>query len=197
MTEIADRYRHLASGFLDRLNATPADLWDAHSPCRGWTARDVAAHVINGHRGIIAIFRGTRPAAAHGVGVSPIADAPPVAPDADLGAAFRDCRDQMTAILNDPALAARTLPGGPLGAVSVAQAADIIGALELLVHTWDLARATGGDETLDPEAVTHTHQALMPYHASLQATGAFLPRIEAPRDAGPQTAFLCFTGRQP
>jgi uncharacterized protein (TIGR03086 family) len=197
MTQIADRYAGLAGGFLDRITATPADRWDAPSPCSGWAARDVVAHVINGHRGIIAIARGTRPVAAGGVGVSGMAEAPPVSPGADLGAVFGAVAAELADLLNDPALAARRLPGGPLGAVPVAQAADLIGALELLVHTWDLARATGGDEKLDPEAAARTHLALLPYRDGLQATGAFLPGIEAPDGADPQTAFLYFTGRRP
>jgi uncharacterized protein (TIGR03086 family) len=195
--DIAQRYAQLAEGFLARIRATPDHLWDEKSPCRGWTARDVVAHVVNGHRGILAMVHGTPPTAAHGVGVSPMADAPAVAPGADLALAFTACRDGMLAMLRDPALAARRLPGGPLGPVPVEQAVDVIGALELLGHTWDLARATGGDETLDPAAVTRTHQALLPYHAELLATGAFDPSVPAPDDADAQTVFLRFLGRRP
>ncbi|MEV4166306.1 maleylpyruvate isomerase family mycothiol-dependent enzyme [Nonomuraea dietziae] len=197
MSDIANRYAHLAEGFLARIRATPDHLWDAKSPCQYWTARDVVAHVINGHRGILAVVHGTPPTAAHGVGVSPMADAPAVAPGADLAAAFTACRDDMLAMLRDPALASRRLPGGPLGPVPVEQAADVVGALELLGHTWDLARATGGDEVLDAEAVARTHQALLPHHAALLATGAFDASVSAPPGADAQTAFLCFTGRQP
>lgn len=197
MSDIAGRYARLADGFLDRITATPHDRWDAPSPCSGWTARDVVAHVINGHRGIIAAVRGTRPIAAHGVGVSGMADAPTVEPNADLALAYTACRDDLLAMLTDPAQAATRLPGGPLGAVPVEQAADLIGALELLTHTWDLARATGGDEQLDPDAVARTHRALIPHYAALQATGAFRASVPAPAGADEQTAFLCFTGRRP
>ncbi|MEV2272311.1 maleylpyruvate isomerase family mycothiol-dependent enzyme [Nonomuraea africana] len=197
MSEIAERYSDLADAFLARVRATPAGRWDAPSPCQGWVARDVVAHVINGHRGILAAVHGTRPEAEHGVAVSPMADAPAVEPDADLAAAFIACRDQILAMLRDPILARRPLPGGPLGPVPVEEATDVIGALELLGHTWDLARATGGDEKLDPEAVARTHQALLPHHAALLATGAFAPSAPAVRDADGQTAFLRFIGRQP
>jgi uncharacterized protein (TIGR03086 family) len=197
MPGIADRYWLLSGGLLARIRATPADRWDAPSPCASWTARDVVAHVINGHRGILAIVSGRPPAAADGVGVCGMADAPNVDPGTDLGAAFGRCRENMQAMLSDPDRAATRLPGGPLGPVPVEQAADIIGSLELLVHTWDLARAVGGDEQLDRELVTRTHQALLPHYAGLRATGGFGSSTPAPRDADPQTAFLCFTGRQP
>jgi uncharacterized protein (TIGR03086 family) len=197
MSDIANRYYLLTDGFLARIRATPADRWGAPSPCQGWTARNVVAHVINGHRGILAMVNGKPPEAADGVGVSPMADAPRVAPDADLAAAFERCREEMHAMLSDPGRAATRLPGGPLGPVPVEQAADIVGSLELLVHAWDLARAVGGDEKLAPELVARTHQALLPHYAALQATGAFEPSIPAPPDADPQTAFLHFVGRQP
>ncbi|RJL35322.1 TIGR03086 family metal-binding protein [Bailinhaonella thermotolerans] len=197
MSDIADRYAHLAEGFLARIRATPAPLWDAPSPCPGWTARDVVAHVINGHRGILAMVHRTPPRPAHGVAVSPMADAPAVAPGADLATAFTAWRDDMLAVLRDPATASRRLPGGPLGPVPVEQAADVIGSLELLGHTWDLARATGGDEALDPAAVARTHRALIQHHAALLATGAFAPSTPLPEGADAQTAFLCFIGRHP
>ncbi|MFB6980597.1 maleylpyruvate isomerase N-terminal domain-containing protein [Streptomyces scopuliridis] len=58
-----------------RIRATPATRWDAASPCEGWTARDVVAHVINGHRGILAVVNGRPPAAADGVRISSMPDA--------------------------------------------------------------------------------------------------------------------------
>jgi uncharacterized protein (TIGR03086 family) len=197
MSDIAKHYGLLADGFLGRIRATPADRWGAPSPCQGWSAQDVVAHVINGHRGILALAGGAPPAAVDGVGVSPMAYAPKVEPGADLGAAFARCRDDMLAMLTDPDRAATRLPGGPLGPVPVERAVEVIGSLELLVHTWDLARAVGGDEKLDPDQVARTHQALLPHYAGLQATGAFQPSIPAPDDADPQTAFLCFVGRRP
>ncbi|GAA3430225.1 TIGR03086 family metal-binding protein [Streptosporangium sandarakinum] len=196
MSDIAERYGRLADGFLARIEATPGDRWDAVSPCQGWTARDVVAHVVNGHRGIVAAVRGTRPEPAHGVGVSGMAGAPEVAPDADLAAAFAECRAGVLAVLADPDLAAAGFRA-PIGAVTVAEAVDVIGALELLVHTWDLARAVGGDETLDAEAVVRTYEALRPHYAALQATGAFSPAVEPPAGADPRTRFLCFAGRRP
>ncbi|MCP2342580.1 maleylpyruvate isomerase family mycothiol-dependent enzyme [Actinomadura rupiterrae] len=197
MSDVADRYLLLSDGFLARIRATADDRWDASSPCEGWTARDVVAHVVNGHRGILALVDGTPPAPADGVGTSSMAEAPAVEPGADLGKAFERCRDAMHAMLVDPERAAFRLPWGPLGPVAVEQAVDIIGGLELLGHTWDLARAVGGDEILAPDLVARTHEALKPHYANLQATGAFQPSIPAPPDADPQTAFLLFVGRKP
>ncbi|MGW4638327.1 TIGR03086 family metal-binding protein [Sphaerisporangium sp. NPDC004334] len=197
MSEIVERFDRLAGDFLARVEATPADRWDRVTPCAGWTARDLVGHVVNGHRGIIAVVRGTPPRPSHGVGVSGMADAPRIEPDADLAAAYAEARAELRAVLTDPELAATPLPYSPIGPVAVAEAADSVGAMELLVHTWDLARAVGGDETLDRDAVVKTHERLRPHYAALQSTGAFQGEVTPPGDADPQTAFLCFTGRRP
>ncbi|MEV4893756.1 TIGR03086 family metal-binding protein [Nonomuraea sp. NPDC055795] len=197
MSEIAVRFDRLAAGFQARIEATPADRWERASPCDGWTARDVVAHVINGHRGIIAVVYGAPPQPGHGVGITDMSGAPQVEPGADLAAAYAEVRGRLRAILADPALAATPVPFSPLGPVPVERAADVVGALELLVHSWDLARAVGGDVTLDREAVIRTHQALREHYEALQATDSFSPQIPPPADADPQTAFLCFTGRKP
>ncbi len=197
MSEITDNYRMLANGLLDQIRTTPPDRWEAPSPCDGWSARQVVAHVINGHRGILAMVDGLPPVPADGVGIAPMADAPTVDPDADLVVAFQRCRDDMVAMLDDPRRAAAPLPGGPLGPVPVQHAVDVIGSLELLVHTWDLARAVGADEKLDPDQIARTHRGLLPHYEALQRTQAFRPSIPAPTKADPQTAFLYFVGRRP
>ncbi|WP_214416703.1 maleylpyruvate isomerase N-terminal domain-containing protein [Sphaerisporangium fuscum] len=115
---------------------------------------------------------------------------------AELAAAFDDCRRRMVALLNDPAAAGHSFPA-PIGMVTFETAVDVIGALELLVHTWDLARAVGGDERLDQEAVAATFEALKPHYAALQATEAFLTEVTPPPGADIQTRFLCFLGRTP
>jgi uncharacterized protein (TIGR03086 family) len=67
----------------------------------------------------------------------------------------------------------------------------------VLIHTWDLARATGVDETLD---ATEVHQMLVmsePYDEMLRASGQYGPRVAVPDDADEQTRLIAFMGREP
>ena len=48
MSEIADRYRRLSGDFADRVAKVSPERWGASSPCEGWTARDVVAHMVEG-----------------------------------------------------------------------------------------------------------------------------------------------------
>ena len=65
------------------------------------------------------------------------------------------------------------------------------------MHTWDLARATGLDETLDPEAVHRFVARMEAADAAMRATGHYGPRVEVPADADEQTRLIAFVGRQP
>jgi uncharacterized protein (TIGR03086 family) len=68
--------------------------------------------------------------------------------------------------------------------------------MDLLVHTWDLARAVGADERLDEDAVRQAYAGLKPMDAVIRQPGVFGPKLEPPADADLQTEFLYFLGRQ-
>jgi len=67
---------------------------------------------------------------------------------------------------------------------------------DLAIHAWDLARATGQDDTLDPGAVA----LLLPWTEAnaglLTASGMFGPRIDAGPDAPDDVRLLGLLGRR-
>jgi hypothetical protein len=65
----------------------------------------------------------------------------------------------------------------------------------VLVHTWDLARAVGGDEQLDAAAVAGAYDGLKPMDAMIRRPGVFGDKIER-SDVDMQTEFLAFLGRE-
>lgn len=67
--------------------------------------------------------------------------------------------------------------------------------LDVLVHGWDLATATGQDPSLDPALVTACLAVLEPQLDMLQASGAFGRAVETAPDADPQTRLLGMLGR--
>jgi uncharacterized protein (TIGR03086 family) len=68
---------------------------------------------------------------------------------------------------------------------------------DVLLHTWDLARATGQDETLDPDEVAMMYEGMLPMDEHLRASGHYGPRVAVPDDADVQTKLIAFVGRQP
>jgi len=75
---------------------------------------------------------------------------------------------------------------------------EMIGRLlcsDTLVHSWDLARATGQDERLDPPCQLRVRHAPAQRRGNPRR-GSFGPKIEPPPGADEQTRFLCFLGRR-
>ena len=68
---------------------------------------------------------------------------------------------------------------------------------DLVVHTWDLARAIEGDEKIDPGLVDAVYSRIEPEVDSLAASGLFDPPVPVPADADEQTRLIAATGRQP
>ena len=182
MSEISDRFRRVADGFTTRAKAVPADGWDRPSPCEGWLARDVVAHVV----GAAGMFLGR-------VGVELPATQ---SPDDDPIAAWEAARDAVQAALDDPTIASREYDS-PMGITTLERTIGMFGIGDVLVHTWDLARATGLDEHLDPDEVHRLLEVMEPNDAMMRQGSAFGPKVDVPDDADEQTKLLAFSGRRP
>ena len=81
--------------------------------------------------------------------------------------------------------------------LSFAQTVDTICTPDVLIHTWDLARATGLDETLDADEVHRFADGIEPMDEILRTSGHYGPRTPVPDDADEQTWLLAFLGRRP
>lgn len=122
-----------------RLAAVAPDEWDAPSPCEGWTARDVAEHVV----GDAVRYRLW------------MVGAP--AEEVTASRALSFLGDDPVASLDDiqGALRAAFAEPGALDRTARHSAGDIAGRdllelrlLEQTLHAWDIAVATGSDPTI-------------------------------------------------
>jgi len=68
---------------------------------------------------------------------------------------------------------------------------------DLLIHSWDLARSIGADDTLPPAAVEATMMGLSRFPEEQMRGSMFGPAIEVPDDASAQDKLIGFVGRQP
>lgn len=181
MTDVHAQYRLVADGFDAVVGAVPPDMWDAQSPCEGWRARDVMAHVIDGHRGVVARVRGGTPV--------PLGDGEdPVGP---WRAAARD----LSEVTGDPEVLAMAIDG-PAGKMPAGEVIGKFVVMDLLVHTWDLARTVGADERLDEGAVRDAYEILLPMDERIRQPQIFGPKLDPPPGADLQTELLYFVGRR-
>ena len=69
--------------------------------------------------------------------------------------------------------------------------------IDILIHGWDLAIATGQDATLDTALVAACLAVVEPQAGLMQASGSYGSHVDAPADADPQTRLLALLGRRP
>jgi uncharacterized protein (TIGR03086 family) len=182
-SETAQRYRNVAGQFTQRVQAVPAGSWDNPCPCEGWVARDIVGHLVEWLPGFFSRWD--------------VELSPAVSVDDDPAAAWISTSDAIQAALDDPQVAAREADS-PMGRRSLEQTVGMIVIGDVLVHTWDLARATGQDETLDAEEVALLSGGMMQLSDEmLRSGGQFGPRVEVPGDADLQTRLIAFSGRRP
>jgi len=178
----AERFRRIAGGFTDRVERVPADAWGNPAPCEGWTARDVVGHLV-----------GWVPAV---IGQSGI-EFPAMSVDVDPAAAWASLAATLQAGLDDPAVASLEFDVGPPGRLTVERAIDMIVTGDVLIHTWDLARATGLDEHLDAGLVHAMYEGMQSIDEMLRASGQYGPKVPIADDAAEQDKLIAFTGRNP
>jgi uncharacterized protein (TIGR03086 family) len=187
MAGTAQRWRALADQLGARIDDVPAGAWEQPAPCEGWVARDVVRHLTDWmpalYLGALGREQPPRPSV-----------------DDDPAGAWRAVDATVQALLDDPRTA-QQVTTTPAGTMTLEELVAMTGLMDLLVHAWDLARATGQDETLDQAEVAgfaHGVESIDPaMDAAMRGSGHFGPRAAVHADAGAQDRLLAFTGRRP
>ena len=183
MSEQADRYRKVSATFTQKVNEVPADAWDNPSPVDGWVARDVVGHLVEW---LPAFFFGTWDIEAE----------PIPSPATEPARSWAVLNETIQRALDDPAVA-QSERDVRFGRASFESTIDMICTADVLIHTWDLARATGLDETLDAAEVHRFVDSMEPMDQMLRDSGHYGPRVPVGPDADEQTRLIAFLGRQP
>ena len=181
MSEVGERYGTVAGDFETTLFGVSSESWSAPSPCTEWTARDVAQHVIGTHRQVRAALGDVT--------------FEEIEADADLGAAWTSATMSIRGALDDPALATSKTVEGPFGEQTLETLVGNLLCADTLIHTWDLARATGQNDRLDAVAAEKALEFLLPLDERIRRPGAFAPKMDPPASADAQARLLAFTGR--
>lgn len=184
MSGPADEHRHIAGAFTAIVEGAASEAWDNVAPVEGWVARDVVRHLVEWFPAFLQGSTGiTLPA-------GPSVDEDPVG-------AWRTQTHAVQALLDDPGTAEREHDLPHMGTMSLQQVIDRIYTGDVFLHRWDLARATGQDETLDPKKCAEMFEGMLPMDEVLRQSGQYGPRVDVPDDADVQTKLLAFVGRTP
>lgn len=174
VSETADRYRELAARLTDIVEAVPHDRWDDQSPCSDWTALHVLGHLVESQADFLERLD--------------IHDR--LLPDDDPRRAWPVLRDGVQGLLDDPAMASTEYESA-FGPTTFEQTMGQFFCLDLLVHGWDIARATGLEdhEDMPPEEVERNLAFVRGLGDNARSPGVFGPEVEMPDGADPQTRF--------
>jgi uncharacterized protein (TIGR03086 family) len=187
LEDLARAHRQFAS----TLGGVTSAQWTQTTPCEGWEVGDLLAHVVGGEHLTMALLDGAARDDAIGV-----ARNLKVLPD-KVQAQFADAATGTEDAFAVPGALERIVHH-PVGDLPAAQMLGFR-ISDLTVHSWDLARATGGDERLDPVLVSTVWEQLQPMAAIIHTVGVFGagPSGEVPDDADLQRRLLDLTGRRP
>jgi uncharacterized protein (TIGR03086 family) len=107
-----------------------AQEWDEPTPCSQWQVRDLVAHLVGGNNRFASAVSG-----------EPAPTRPGDWGDEELGLAFLESGEALTEAFGQPGALDRvvTVPIGPVPGIVALH----LRVTELLVHSWDLAQATG------------------------------------------------------
>jgi uncharacterized protein (TIGR03086 family) len=163
------------------------DQWGDPTPCDDWDVRFLTNHVVSGNWWVEELAAGRT---IEEVGDRLDGD---VLGD-DPARAYDDSARAAAAAFRAPGAMERPM------AVSYGPVPGEVYAghrlIDVLIHGWDLAVATGQDRTLDPELVAACWRVVEPQQELLAGSGAFGTNVTVPDDADLQTRLLAALGRE-
>ncbi|MDQ1578626.1 MAG: hypothetical protein QOE21_1313 [Microbacteriaceae bacterium] len=157
--------------------------WDAPTPDAEWSIRDLVRHVVEEQQWVPQLLAGRTVAQARKQ-LDPLGD--------DLRAEWRLYSLAASAAWDaaDPAaLVKLSFDTVPVTEYLREQTSDVT------IHSWDLARAVGADETLDAELVNAVWTVYEPQRNTLAASGLYASPVSLSEDAPLQSRLLALTGR--
>src|SRR6266496_6518 len=157
------------------------DRWQGDTPCAGWDVRALLNHLVAGNLWAAELGAGET---IEGVGDRLDGDVL----GADPAAAYTASADAAAAVFRRP---------GALDAPCAVSYGPVPGSVyaghrfvDVFIHGWDLAAATGQDTTLDVGLLEACQKILEPQLAAFREAGAFSGEIDVPPAASAQTRFL-------
>ncbi len=176
----AQAFAERAERFIQILEAT-CGRWDDLSPCEGWTVRDVVAHVIDSERDFLARHD--------------LLDTPAPSMD-DPAEAFRAHAADVVGVLGRDGTADRAYDGY-FGRTTFGATMSEFYGWDLVIHGWDVARATGKDWSISDEEARMLGAEADGWGDALYSEGICSAPVAVAEGASAQDRLLGRLGRDP
>ena len=179
MSELLTIWRQVADGFSERLDSVGEHDWPKPTCCEKWNVAELVEHAIGAQRMV-----------PKALGASGAIDAT----GDDLTLVWRTVRSCADRALAVPGVFDQQVKL-PFGEMKAGEGLAFP-LSDMLVHTWDLARAIGADDRLNVQACEKALADLEPIDALLRGPGFYGPKLEPESDADVQDRLLAFLGRR-
>jgi uncharacterized protein (TIGR03086 family) len=185
-TDVRKLHQRAIEAFGARVHAVRDDQWKAPTPCEEWDVRALVNHVVSENRWMPPLLAGGTIAE-----VGDRFEGDLLGEDAK--AAWDDSAAEAVAAVH---------ADGAMDRIVYLSFGDFPGReyamqvfADLVIHGWDLARAIGADERIDPQLVEACATWFGPMEEAYRTVGAIGPRVDTPPNADPQTRLLATFGR--
>ena len=190
------RFVTTSDGLAQRVRLVGDGQWSAPTPCTDWDVRSLVNHVAQANLNYVRLLAGATAAEflrhrdADALGGDPVR-------------AFDESGRACAAAYAEPAALQRVVDH-PSGRLTGAQALAVR-TVDTLIHTWDLARAIGVDDSLDPDVVSWVEANIREIYAGMaetpvseQTTHRFYaaPAGDLPAQSSTQDRLLDLFGRR-
>jgi len=147
------------------------------TPCSEWKLRDLLNHILETQRYFASAGRGENAAPPGPNPPDTVRDTP--ADD------FVQARSDVISAFSEESVIVKTMPA--LG----------VAFTDVLIHGWDVAKATGQDATMPDGLAQAAYTTIHGRFPDEQRKGLFAPEARVADDAPPQQRLLAYTGRTP
>ncbi len=175
-SDLLDLYDRASAWTTEKVAGAKTRL-DSATPCDDWNLRTLLDHMLETQRYFLH--------SARGEDASPPGATPPATLSDDPAADFEHIRRELLQTFGDDGVIEKTGPS--LG----------IAFSDMLLHGWDVARATWQDPTMPEGLAEAAYQLIHGKFTEEQRAGVFKPEKAVAGDASPQERLLAYSGRDP
>jgi uncharacterized protein (TIGR03086 family) len=184
---LLERHRRAATRFARVVGQVRADQWSAPTPCTDWEVRRLVNHVVGWNLFVAELLEGRTPVEVLELIQRDVLGEDPSAAalaSAERAIAAFGATGALERVVHHPV---GDLPGTYVVMMRV---------FDNTLHGWDLARAIGSKELMDPDLTEAVYEWTLPQREAMHASGAFAPEPPIPADADVQTRLLALVGRK-
>lgn len=187
-SDLPDLHDRALAGTRRYVAGVGGDQWKSSSPCEGWDVRELVNHIVGGNFWAGELARGKT--------IDEVGDRL----DGDiLGADPTVAYDESARAASEAFHAPGAMEAPCAVSYGPVPGEVYLGHrfIDVLVHGWDVAKATGQDTKLDPELVEACWAVIEPQKEMLLGSGVFGTHHDPEPGADRQSALLELLGRTP